>query len=417
MTQHHTGSRPSLLSQPRSVWAVAFSCVVAFMGIGLVDPILPTLREDLGATPSQISLLFTSYMLVTGLAMLITGFVSSRIGTKKTLVIGLALVVLTAAAAGASDSIGAIVGFRAVWGLGNALFIATALAVIVGAASGGFSGAIILYEAALGVGISTGPLIGGLLGEISWRGPFFGTAALMAIGVVAVIALVRPERTRPEPTGFGEPLRALRHPGLLTLGLVALFYNMGFFTLLAYAPYPMDMGALALGGVFFGWGMAVAITSVFAAPRLQARFGARPTIGVCLVLLGLDLAAMAVFVDSPAALAAAVVFAGVVLGINNTLITMAVMQVSQVPRPVAAAGYSFIRFTGGAIAPIVATTLAELITPAAAFWFGAAALAAAVGVLAVRYRSLAVLDQPDEPERAPTQRDVPISEGLAGVEA
>lgn len=417
MTQHHTGSRPSLLSQPRSVWAVAFSCVVAFMGIGLVDPILPTLREDLGATPSQISLLFTSYMLVTGLAMLITGFVSSRIGTKKTLVIGLALVVLTAAAAGASDSIGAIVGFRAVWGLGNALFIATALAVIVGAASGGFSGAIILYEAALGVGISTGPLIGGLLGEISWRGPFFGTAALMAIGVVAVIALVRPERTRPEPTGFGEPLRALRHPGLLTLGLVALFYNMGFFTLLAYAPYPMDMGALALGGVFFGWGMAVAITSVFAAPRLQARFGARPTIGVCLVLLGLDLAAMAVFVDSPAALAAAVVFAGVVLGINNTLITMAVMQVSQVPRPVAAAGYSFIRFTGGAIAPIVATTLAELITPAAAFWFGAAALAAAVGVLAVRYRSLAGLDQPDEPERAPTQRDVPISEGLAGVEA
>lgn len=417
MTQHRTGSRPSLLSQPRSVWAVAFSCVVAFMGIGLVDPILPTLREDLGATPSQISLLFTSYMLVTGLAMLITGFVSSRIGTKKTLVLGLALVVLTAAAAGASDSIGAIVGFRAVWGLGNALFIATALAVIVGAASGGFSGAIILYEAALGVGISTGPLIGGLLGEISWRGPFFGTAALMAIGVVAVLALVRPERTRPQPTGFWEPLRALRHPGLLTLGLVALFYNMGFFTLLAYAPYPMDMGALALGGVFFGWGIAVAITSVFAAPRLQVRFGARPTIGVCLVLLGLDLAAMAVFIDSPAALAAAVVFAGVVLGINNTLITMAVMQVSQVPRPVASAGYSFIRFTGGAIAPIVATTLAELITPAAAFWFGAAALAVAVGVLAVRYRSLAVLDQPDGPETTPAQRDVAISEGLAGVEA
>ncbi|WP_278256647.1 hypothetical protein [Nocardioides convexus] len=34
-----TGSG-SFLRQPRAVWAVAFACVIAFMGIGLVDPIL-----------------------------------------------------------------------------------------------------------------------------------------------------------------------------------------------------------------------------------------------------------------------------------------------------------------------------------------------------------------------------------------
>ena len=78
-----------------------------------------------------------------------------------------------------------IIGFRAGWGLGNALFISTALATIVGAASGGVDNAIILYEAALGLGIATGPLLGGALGSISWRGPFFGTAVLMAIGLVA----------------------------------------------------------------------------------------------------------------------------------------------------------------------------------------------------------------------------------------
>ena len=33
----------SLKEQPRAVWAVAFACVIAFMGIGLVDPILPVL--------------------------------------------------------------------------------------------------------------------------------------------------------------------------------------------------------------------------------------------------------------------------------------------------------------------------------------------------------------------------------------
>jgi hypothetical protein len=82
--------------------------------------------------------------------------VSSRLGAKLTLVIGLAVIVVFAALAGTSDSIGGIVGFRAGWGLGNALFIATSLAVIVASATSGFAGAIILYETALGLGIGGG---------------------------------------------------------------------------------------------------------------------------------------------------------------------------------------------------------------------------------------------------------------------
>ena len=65
------------LHKPRAVWAVAFACVIAFMGIGLVDPILKPIADQLDATPSQVSLLFTSYMAVMGVAMLITGVVSS----------------------------------------------------------------------------------------------------------------------------------------------------------------------------------------------------------------------------------------------------------------------------------------------------------------------------------------------------
>jgi ACDE family multidrug resistance protein len=53
----------------------------------------------------------------------------------------------------------------------------------VASASGGFAGAIILYETALGLGIAVGPLLGGELGGISWRGPFFGVAVLMAIAL------------------------------------------------------------------------------------------------------------------------------------------------------------------------------------------------------------------------------------------
>lgn len=95
-------------------------------------------------------LLFSSYTLCMGLAMLITSTVSSWLGPKWTLLGGLILIIAFSAAAGSSGSIAAIVGFRAGWGLGNPLFIATALAVIVGAASGGIQSAIVLYEAAIG---------------------------------------------------------------------------------------------------------------------------------------------------------------------------------------------------------------------------------------------------------------------------
>src|SRR3954470_14639781 len=214
-----SGTAGGPFRQPRAVWAVAFACVISFMGIGLVDPILPSLASSLQATPSQVELLFTSYLVVTAVAMLATGWVSSRIGAKRTLITGLALIVVFSFIAGASGSIGQIVGFRAGWGLGNALFIATSLAVIVSSASGGFAGAIVLSEAALGVGIASGPLLGGLLGNISWRGPFFGVAALMAISLIATTLLLPATPKPARPTSLSAPLKALRHRGLLTMSI------------------------------------------------------------------------------------------------------------------------------------------------------------------------------------------------------
>jgi MFS family permease len=92
---------------------MAVACVIAFMGLCLVDPILPGLAKDLNPTPSQVELLFSSYTLSTGVAMLITSTVSSWVGAKKTLLGGLALIIVFSAGAGSSGSIAEIVGFRA----------------------------------------------------------------------------------------------------------------------------------------------------------------------------------------------------------------------------------------------------------------------------------------------------------------
>ena len=96
------------------------------------------------------------------------------------------MIILFSSLAGTSSSVAELVGWRAGWGLGNALFIATCLAAIIAVARGGAEKAITLYEAALGVGISVGPLLGAFLGTIGWRLPFFGVAVLMALALVAI---------------------------------------------------------------------------------------------------------------------------------------------------------------------------------------------------------------------------------------
>ncbi|MCZ0727877.1 MFS transporter [Mycolicibacterium iranicum] len=384
-----------LRSQPKAVWAVAFASVVAFMGIGLVDPILKPIADNLNASPSQVSLLFTSYMAVMGVAMLVTGVVASRIGPKRTLLLGLVIIIAGAGLAGLSDSVTGIVGWRALWGLGNALFIATALATIVSSARGSVAQAIILYEAALGLGIAVGPLVGGVLGSISWRGPFFGVSALMALALV-VTAFLLPATPRAErATSLADPFRALRHRGLFGVGLTALLYNFGFFTLLAFTPFPLDLGAHEIGLIFFGWGLALAFTSVFVAPRLQHRFGTVPTLVVNLLLMTATLVTMAVWTDEKIVLATCVVVAGLWIGINNTLITETVMKAAPVDRGVASAAYSFMRFGGAAVAPWLAGVLGEQVSEHLPFWVGAGAvLLAAVVLFCVRGH----LTQVDAPE-------------------
>lgn len=346
-----------ILRQPVSVWATAFAAVVAFMGIGLVDPILPSIAQGLKATPSQVSLLFTSYFLVTAVAMLLTGWVSSRIGGKRTLLAGLALVIVFAALAGTSTSVGELVGFRAGWGLGNALFVATALAVIVGAASGGAEAAIILYEAALGLGISAGPLVGALLGDWNWRAPFFGTATLMAVGFVLIVTLLRATPKPAARTSLAAPIKALAHGGLSTTAFTALFYNFAFFTVLAFTPFILHMSPYGIGAVFFGWGVCVALASVFGAPPLQRRIGSVNVLHLALALLAVFQVGIAL--SGHTGIIVFTVLSGIPIGLNNTVFTESAMEVSDAPRPVASAGYNFVRWMGGALAPFIATKLGE----------------------------------------------------------
>lgn len=229
------------------------------MGLGLVDPILPAIATQLKASPSEVTLLFTSYNAIMAVAMLVTGAISSRLGIKNTLIIGMVIIAIFSTLKGLSNNVWTIIGLRSGWGLGNALFVATALTAIVTLSKTSTAKAVILYEAAIGLGFAIGPLLGGLLGNISWKYPFIGVGLLMTSAFILLIISMtksKEEKTKDmvKPhTSILDPIRALKHRPIKIFGITAFLYNFGFFTILAYAPFVMGLNALGIGLVFVGW--------------------------------------------------------------------------------------------------------------------------------------------------------------------
>jgi ACDE family multidrug resistance protein len=386
--------------QPTAVWAVLLACVVAFMGIGLVDPILPIIAKGLDASPSQVELLFTSYFAIIGISNLGAGWLSSRIGTKNTMLVGLALVIVCSAAAGASSSVATVVAFRAGWGLGIALFISTSMSTIVGSARGGVTAAVVLFESALGIGIASGPLVGGLLGGIGWRIPFFGVSVLMAVSFVAIMTGVgaTPAKPRSERISLAAPLKALAEHRLLAGAVIALLYNFGFFMLLAYTPLPLGLGVHELGAVFFGWGVLVALGAIVGAPALSARFPILPLLGATFALLAADLLVIGLGIDTKAIMIAAIIASGLVLGVANAVLSNLLLGLSETDTSIAASGTNFVRFAGGAIAPFLAGKLSEHVSAAAPLYVGAGAVATGL-VLLVAFRTLLAPLRATDPAR------------------
>ncbi|GEE00672.1 MFS transporter [Gordonia spumicola] len=410
MTAENHSLTEAFTGQPRTVWVTAFAAVIAFMGIGLVDPILNEIRIALDAPEQKLTLLFGVYMGVQVLAMLLTGWAAYKFGPKRVLSAGLICIVVAAGVSAMASDIDQLIALRVIWGLGNALFIATALAFIVGQARGGQHGAILLYEAALGAGLAVGPLLGAVLGEWSWRAPFAGTAILMLVGAVLCAVLLPSDgpSTERQPVSVLDPIRALRNRVLLINSIGSAFYTGALFTVIAWAPIAMGLRPIYAGMIFFGWGLLTALSGVFVAPGLARRFGDRA--GVIGAISGyamvMALAAIGVMSHQVGLIGFAVVVSGIPSGVLNTLFTGVAMSATDAstPRSVASAGYSFLRWMGAAVSAILVAYLAEWFGGAAPFWFAAGYCGVAVAALLAANTS------------RPVEHSVPDDAVLVGAE-
>ena len=206
--------------------------------------------------------------------------------------------------------------------------------------------------------------------------------------------------------------------------MVGLLYNWAFFTLLGYSPFLMGISSPPkLGLVFCGWGVLVAIFAVFGAPKLKALFGTAPTLYGNFVLMALDLLVIGLWPDNHTVVIVAVIIAGAFIGVNNTLVTTAVMSIAPVERPVASATYGFVRFIGGGLAPFVAGKLVEHYNAHVPFLLGAGTLLLAALVLSTVRGALAAADrgeivQPEltELDRAEREDEVEIAAGVGSAD-
>jgi predicted MFS family arabinose efflux permease len=231
----------------------------------------------------------------------------------------------------------------------------------------------------------------------------------MLIALVATVAWV-PATPRPaQQSSLREPILALRDRNLARTSITGLLYNWGFFTVLGYSPFLMGLSPLRLGAVFCGWGVLVAIFAVFGAPMLKSRFGTARTLYVSLFLVAMVLVVIGTFPGDPRVVIITVIASGALIGLNNTLVTTAVMSISKVPRNVASATYGFVRFIGGGLAPYAAAKLVEHYNAHVPFLIGAATVLAGALMLSTVRGALDAADTDEAQTGHSAQRDDAIS--------
>ena len=212
-------------------WAlVALSFAVLAVGIDLtvLNVALPTLGESLHASTSQLQWFVDSYSLVLAALLLPAGILADRLGRKRLLLIALTVFAATSAACAYAGSPSALVGARALLGVGAAVILTVSLSIlaVLFPTDEERLKATALVMGSTMLGYPLGPLIGGWLLDRFWWGSVFLINVPVAVVALVVIALLMPESRRahaPRLDGAGVLLTSLL---LSTLGLVGVTYGV-----------------------------------------------------------------------------------------------------------------------------------------------------------------------------------------------
>ncbi|MGH3318775.1 MAG: CynX/NimT family MFS transporter, partial [Streptosporangiaceae bacterium] len=225
--------------------AVAAGVVVAFQ-VGKAPPALPVLRRDLGMSLAVAGWVLAAFSLVAAVTGAASGALTGRIGTRRTLLLGLLLTALASVLGGLAPNGPLLLGSRVAEGAGFLGVVIAAPSLIAEVARAddarlafGFWGT--YMPAGQAIMLLAAPL---LLSGLGWRGTWYVNAGiLVACAVVAWMVLgVRDpldaeRRTRAEPPRLTGDLRTvIRAPGPRLLAVIFATYGLQFLALVGFLP-------------------------------------------------------------------------------------------------------------------------------------------------------------------------------------
>jgi EmrB/QacA subfamily drug resistance transporter len=216
------------LDDGRRKWlALAVIVAAQFMvvlDIAIVNVALPSIRDDLNFAPENLQWVVSAYAILFGGALLLGGRLADIFGRRRLFIIGLALFSGASLLCGVSWSEGSLIAFRALQGLGGALFAPAALSILMTTFAEGAerNRALGIWGAASGSGGAAGVLLGGVLTSyLSWPWVFFINVPVGLAVIAAAPAVLRESRGQHEHRHFD-----VAGATSVTAGVMLLVYAM-----------------------------------------------------------------------------------------------------------------------------------------------------------------------------------------------
>jgi EmrB/QacA subfamily drug resistance transporter len=191
---------------------------MVFLDETVVNVALPSIKGDLGFSESSLAWVVNAYILMFGGLLLLGGRIADLFGRRRVFLIGTVLFGAASLADGLAGSEGALLGARAVQGIGAALATPAALSLVTGLFPSGTerTKALAIWGALSGLGFAFGILLGGVITEIaSWRWVFLINVPF-AVGALTVVPRLIPE-SRTAGRGFDLPGAVTVTAGMTTL--------------------------------------------------------------------------------------------------------------------------------------------------------------------------------------------------------
>jgi EmrB/QacA subfamily drug resistance transporter len=197
---------------------------LAFVDGTVVNVALPAIQRDLGADASDAQWVIEAYALLLAALLLVGGALGDRYGRRLVFMAGAAIFCAASLGCALSDTVHALIGARAVQGIGAALLVPGSLSLISATFPESERGrAIGTWSAFSGITAAVGPVIGGfLVDHYSWRWAFLVNLPLGAV-LLAICAL-----RVPESRGGAAQDRSIDVPGALlaTVALAGIVYAL-----------------------------------------------------------------------------------------------------------------------------------------------------------------------------------------------